>query len=76
MQAKGLCLRGAFEGRIGGLIFFIDPLTPMPHDVDVKALTRLAVLYDIPLALNARTAGLLIAAPALGRSGEGSGSGE
>ena len=44
------------EGRIVGLIFFIDPLTPMPHDVDVKALTRLAVLYDIPMALNARTA--------------------
>ena len=44
------------EGRIAGLIFFIDPLTPMPHDVDVKALTRLAVLYDIPMALNERTA--------------------
>jgi methylglyoxal synthase len=59
------------EGRIGGLIFFIDPLTPMPHDVDVKALTRLAVLYDIPLALNARTAELLITAP--DRSGRGQG---
>lgn len=49
------------EGRIAGLIFFIDPLTPMPHDVDVKALTRLAVLYDIPMALNARTAELIVA---------------
>ena len=48
------------EGRIDGLVFFVDPLTPMPHDVDVKALTRLAVLYDIPMALNRRTAELLI----------------
>ncbi|SJZ67220.1 methylglyoxal synthase [Consotaella salsifontis] len=48
------------EGRIGGLIFFIDPLSPMPHDVDVKALTRLSVLYDIPMALNHSTAELLI----------------
>ena len=51
------------EGRISGLIFFIDPMTPMPHDVDVKALTRLAVLYDIPMALNARTAELIIGDP-------------
>jgi methylglyoxal synthase len=55
------------EGRIGGLVFFIDPLTPMPHDVDVKALTRLAVLYDIPMALNARTAELMLAGPERGR---------
>ncbi|MCU0790563.1 MAG: methylglyoxal synthase [Nitratireductor sp.] len=48
------------EGRICALIFFIDPLTPMPHDVDVKALTRLAALYDIPMALNASTAALLV----------------
>ncbi len=48
------------EGKIGGIIFFVDPLTPMPHDVDVKALTRLAVLYDVPLALNRATAELLI----------------
>ena len=59
------------EGRIGGLIFFIDPLTPMPHDVDVKALTRLAVLYDIPMALNARTAELMLAPPERGRKGRG-----
>ncbi|MEL6436580.1 MAG: methylglyoxal synthase [Pseudomonadota bacterium] len=44
------------EGRIDALIFFIDPLSPMPHDVDVKALTRLAVVYDIPMALNSATA--------------------
>jgi len=49
------------EERVDGLIFFVDPLTPMPHDVDVKALTRLAVLYDIPMALNARTAEAILA---------------
>jgi methylglyoxal synthase len=51
------------EGRISALVFFIDPLTPMPHDVDVKALTRLAVVYDIPMALNAATAEILIRHP-------------
>lgn len=51
------------EGRVAGLIFFVDPLTPMPHDVDVKALTRLAELYDIPMALNRATAELLITHP-------------
>ena len=35
------------EGRLDVLIFFIDPLTAQPHDVDIKALTRLATLYDI-----------------------------
>ena len=55
------------EGQVEGLIFFIDPLTPMPHDVDVKALTRLAVLYDIPMALNARTAELMLVGPATRR---------
>ncbi len=53
------------DGKIGALFFFIDPLSPMPHDVDVKALTRLAVHYDIPMALNRRTAEILIAAPSL-----------
>ena len=55
------------EGKVAGLIFFIAPLTPMPHDVDVKALTRLAVLYDIPMALNARTAELMLVGPATRR---------
>lgn len=48
------------EGRIDALVFFPDPLTPMPHDVDVKALLRLALLYDIPSAFNRRTADLLV----------------
>lgn len=48
------------DGRIGALIFFIDALSPLPHDVDVKALTRLAVVYDIPMALNRRTADIFV----------------
>ena len=48
------------EGQIDALIFFVDPLTPMPHDVDVKALTRLAILYDIPMALNRATAEIML----------------
>jgi methylglyoxal synthase len=49
------------EGRIDALVFFVDPLSPHPHDVDVKALTRLALVYDIPMALNRATAEMLIA---------------
>ena len=49
------------EGKVTMLIFFTDPLTAMPHDVDVKALTRLATVYDIPMALNQATAEMLIA---------------
>jgi methylglyoxal synthase len=48
------------EGKIDALIFFIDPLTPLPHDVDVKALTRLATVYDIPMALNRATAEIFL----------------
>jgi len=48
------------EGKVSMLLFFTDPLTPLPHDVDVKALTRLATVYDIPMALNRATAELLI----------------
>ncbi len=50
------------EGRIDAVIFFIDPLSPMPHDVDIKALLRLAVVYDVPIALSRRTADLFVAA--------------
>ena len=44
------------EGRLDGLIFFIDPMSPMPHDVDVKALSRLAIVYDLPFANSPSTA--------------------
>ncbi|MBK5565674.1 methylglyoxal synthase [Ensifer sp. 2YAB10] len=47
-------------GEVQLLIFFVDPLTAMPHDVDVKALMRLAIVYDIPMALNRATAEQLI----------------
>lgn len=50
------------EGRVSAVIFFVDPLTAMPHDVDVKALMRLAIVYDIPMALNRATAGPLLRA--------------
>jgi len=50
------------EGRIDALVFFVDPLSPHPHDVDVKALMRLAAVYDLPMALNPATAEMLIGA--------------
>lgn len=53
------------EGRVDMIIFFWDPLTPQPHDVDVKALLRLAVLYDVPIACNRSTADFLISSPLL-----------
>lgn len=49
------------EGRLDVLIFFIDPLSAQPHDVDVKALTRLATLYDVPCAFNKSTADAVLA---------------
>lgn len=44
------------ERKLDALIFFIDPLSALPHDVDVKALTRLATLYDVLFACNRATA--------------------
>lgn len=49
------------EGRLDVLIFFIDPLSALPHDVDVKSLLRLAIHYDIPLAVNQNTANAVLA---------------
>jgi methylglyoxal synthase len=58
------------EGRIDFAIFFWDPLEPQPHDVDVKALLRVAVLHNIPLACNRASADFILSSPLMEREYE------
>lgn len=58
------------EGRVDMIVFLWDPLTPQPHDVDVKALLRLAVLYNVPIACNRSSADFLISSPLMRDHGQ------
>ncbi|MCL4131087.1 UNVERIFIED_CONTAM: hypothetical protein GTU68_013928 [Idotea baltica] len=54
------------EGKLDALVFFQDVMTAQPHDVDVKALVRLSVLYEVPVACNRATADLMVSSALFG----------
>jgi methylglyoxal synthase len=66
-QQVGAAIAG---GSINMLIFFWDALEPQPHDPDIKALLRLAVLYNIPTASNRSTADFIISSPLMSQEYE------
>jgi methylglyoxal synthase len=57
---------GIAEGRLDVVFFFWDPLEPQAHDVDVKALLRVAVVHNCPIACNRATADFLLSSPLMG----------
>jgi methylglyoxal synthase len=80
-ETSGLSVKAYKSGPLGGdqqigaliaesgvdfMIFFWDPLTSQPHDPDVKALLRIAVMYDIPVAVNQSSADFLLSSPLMG----------
>lgn len=56
------------EGKLDMVIFFSDPLTAQPHDPDVKALLRIAQVYDVPIALNRSSADFFVTSPYFARA--------